>query len=79
MNFIKEKIMVLMNQCLDEEGNIDITDELINIGMNSIRMIKLAVLLEKEFDIELEDEMPSMDNCKTVSDVINYVEQKIFD
>lgn len=55
---IKNKIKRILLECVD----IDISDsdfemKLLDVGLNSLLFIKLLVNLEKELDIEFEEEL----------------------
>ncbi len=78
-NEIYERVKQVLNKQLSEilEGkDISVGDQLINLGINSITFIKIAVALEAEFDVEFEDEDLDASKFKTVEDIVAYLEKK---
>lgn len=73
-----------MKQLLTEVVNYDITIEqinideaLTNIGIDSINFIRYIVLLEKEFDIEFNDEDLDMNKFVNFKNLMLYVQNKL--
>ena len=57
--------------------DINVTDSLIEIGMNSSGFMKIVIGIESEFDFVFEDEDLLMENFTTVEALKNYVESRI--
>ena len=73
LNKLKEifKMVVGNSVSVDEirpDANI-----MLDLGVNSIGMLYMAIAIEKEFNVDMSDVTPS--TFKTVSDVIDYIEK----
>ena len=70
---LKNIFKIVVNNGVDinsikEESNIAL-----DLGVNSIGQLYMAIAIEKEFDVDMADVAPS--NLKTVADVIDYIEK----
>ena len=70
---LKDIFKIVVNNGVDvasvkEESNIAL-----DLGVNSIGQLYMAIAIEKEFDVDMADVAPS--TFKTVSDVIDYIEK----
>ena len=45
------------------------------LGVDSVDLMEFIINLEEAFDIEIPDE--DMDNFKTISDVVDYIHEKL--
>ena len=73
LNKLKEifKMVVGNSVSVDEirpDANI-----MLDLGVNSIGMLYMAIAIEKEFNVDMSDVTPL--TFKTVSDVIDYIEK----
>ena len=57
--------------------NIRKNDELIEIGINSIKLIQCVVLFEQEYGIVFRDEDLINESFVTVKDVYNYIQRAV--
>jgi len=72
---VRTILKVQLDQLLDGK-DITINDELTNIGINSLLFIKTIVAMEKEFDIEFQDEDLDVSKYRTVDDIVKYIDSK---
>lgn len=52
-------------------------DNLNDLGINSIAFIKIMIVLEERFDIEIDDGETEVSNYTTVGDIVRLVSQKL--
>lgn len=62
-------------QIVVTEQNFDKDTNLLEIGIDSITFIRLVVLLEEEFDIELEDSDITLSNFETILNINMLIEK----
>jgi acyl carrier protein len=76
---IKNKLKEVFQMVVYNGVNVDLIEESSNIkldlGVNSIGLIYLAVAIEKVFNIDMSN--ITVDTFKTVSDVIDYIAKGI--
>lgn len=73
-----EKIVDILAEQLDIENKNTITmdSELVDdLGADSLDSIDIVMSVEDEFGIEVPDEV--IENMKTVSDIVDYIESKM--
>lgn len=73
-----EKIVDILAEQLDIENknNITMDSELVDdLGADSLDSIDIVMSVEDEFGIEVPDEV--IENIKTVSDIVDYIESRI--
>ncbi len=73
-----EKIVDILAEQLDIENKNTITmdSELVDdLGADSLDSIDIVMSVEDEFGIEVPDEV--IENIKTVSDIVDYIESKM--
>lgn len=74
----KEKIIIeLVEQILYTDINCDVYANLINVGMDSIKVIQLLVKLEEEFNIEFADEDLQMKFFVSIKEIAKLVDKKL--
>jgi len=67
------KDSVKSNRNFDE---IDISESLTLMGLNSVDFIKIAVGIEEEFEIKLNDDDLDFDYFNTIEKIIIFIENK---
>ncbi len=71
----------IINNCITEvlevKNDFNGDTRLEEFGVSSIEFIKLIVVLEDEFSIEFEDEALDMSKFQKVSDIYDYVSNKV--
>lgn len=74
---VLEKIKVILAEQFDvEEDSIKLeTDLQDDLGADSLDVVDLLMSIEDEFEIEIPDE--EIENIRTVSDLVNYIESNI--
>lgn len=79
MNIEEKKVLLLVKKVLN--GNFHLNEEtnLINNGMDSIKVVQLLVLLEESFAIEFMDEDLQMKYFISVSEIAKLVKKKVED
>ena len=75
-NDILEKLKgifkIVVNNGVDVNSVTEESNIALDLGVNSIGQLYMAIAIEKEFDVDMADVAPS--NLKTVADVIDYIE-----
>lgn len=71
----KIKELVALQFDLDEEDLSESTSFVDDLHADSIDLVHLAMTLEDEYDIELEDE--DIENIKTIGDAVDYIENTL--
>ena len=74
---VLEKIKVILAEQFDVEedslkNDTDLQDDL---GADSLDVVDLLMSIEDEFEIEIPDE--EIENIRTVSDLVSYIESNI--
>lgn len=72
---LTEIFQLVVHNGVDVEKINDNSNIMLDLGVNSIGMIYLAVAIEKVFKISMAN--ASINSFKTVSDVISFVEKEI--
>lgn len=74
---MKEKILSIVNEVLENEQEIIIDDnmDLSELGMTSINMISIVIQIEEELGIEFNDDDLILDNLNTVQKLVENVEK----
>ena len=71
---VREKLIEILSQYGDGyDGNFR------DSGINSIEFVKILVNMEKEFDIEIDDEMLDIENLPTFDALCEMLEKLIED
>lgn len=76
---IEKKLRRIINEVVDlgDSPNIvGLEDDLSKAGLDSINFIKMALLLEAEFDIEFDGENLDIHKFKNLQSLISYIEDK---
>lgn len=81
---LKNRIIeLIVKSGIFEVDNIGIilrnTDDLQEVGINSLNFIKLIVAIENEFEIEFEDDDLDHTRFKTLTAICNYIESRYTD
>ncbi|WFA85533.1 acyl carrier protein [Paenibacillus amylolyticus] len=76
---LKDTITIMIAQCLQVTNikEIDVQDNLNDLGICSIKVIRLIVLLEEHFDITFNDEELLVENFNTLSNILNIIQLKL--
>ncbi|QNU66239.1 hypothetical protein EHE19_015335 [Ruminiclostridium herbifermentans] len=77
---IRDKVIKLISVDIGiENANqlLNSYDNFTQLGMNSLAYIKLAVLIENEFDIEFEDEVLEDNYFSSFSELCTYIEKRM--
>lgn len=64
--------IIMENLGVDESELTEDTNLVEGLGIDSLDMVELAMELEDEFDMEIEDE--EMEQLQTVKDIVEYIE-----
>lgn len=72
-NFDKIVSYVYKNVEWVEESKIEIDTKLIDLGIDSIELMRLIVFIEDEFNINVEESVLENNTFISISDIINYV------
>jgi len=70
---IYEIVVKILTEEVDASKTFLPDDNLKDIGLNSLSMIRVVVKLENEFNIEFDDEMLSFDQIITLDDLVTYI------
>jgi acyl carrier protein len=75
----KEKIINIIYNNLekvDENDTMNNHNDLLSLGINSIMFIKIVVDLEKEFNIEFDDEMLDVQKFISLETLYEYIDKQ---
>lgn len=75
MVFEKVRSILVGQLGIDEDKVIMDASIVDDLGADSLDVVDLIMSLEEEFDIEIPDE--DVENMKTVSDIVKYIEAKL--
>lgn len=69
---IFERVKSLIDEIVGDENPIITTASLTDdLGMDSLDIVELIMKIEKEFDISIDDNDPTLNNIKTVGDIVH--------
>ena len=71
-NLERVKEVIMENLGVDEDELTEETNLVEDLGIDSLDMVELAMELEDEFDMSIEDE--EMEKLATVKDIVEYIE-----
>lgn len=77
---IKSKLVSILKEHVEMEGNLEeigLEDSLADWGLNSTGVLKLIFGIEKEFEIEFDDDDFDSANFQTLNSLILYINKKI--
>ena len=76
---IEEKVrnIIITGNMVNRANEIGPEDLLATFGVNSNMFIKLIVGLEKEFNIEFEDEQLDINKFRTIKNIALFIEEKL--
>lgn len=60
----------------EQRKELNPSDGLVNVGINSIDFINLIVKLEEKLDVRFEDEFLDIDRFVTISDIAVYIRNR---
>ena len=76
INIIESKIRNILKENVDLKipiEQINLEDNLLQIGMDSINCIKVILGIEEEFNYQFDDEDLNYENFHNISSLINYI------
>jgi acyl carrier protein len=72
--FAKVKTLIVEQLDVDED-KVSPKTTFEDLDADSLDVVELVMALEEEFDFEISDE--TVENIKTVGDIINYIEENV--
>ncbi|WP_308638627.1 acyl carrier protein [Paenibacillus silvisoli] len=76
--FVEDKVLFLLQEALSEDvKNVGSNDDLINLGLDSIKSVSLIVALESTFDITFEDGELLFENFSSINKIVEIVTGKL--
>jgi len=74
---IETGLKEILKQYVDSDyvDNIDLDEDMGKLGINSLRFIKLVVILENEYNIKFENEDLDFSRFRTLRDLISHIEE----
>ena len=76
---IKNTVLDLILENLDEKIEITYDIPLSNVGIDSVKIIQLVIALEEKFDFEFEDEMLSYQTLRNIDSISTYICKRLED
>lgn len=71
---IQEKILEIINEVMENAiSSNQINDDLAQLGMDSITFIRIVVILEETFNIEMPDEYLIMSEMNTIAKITKLI------
>jgi acyl carrier protein len=77
---IEAKVKEILKANVKFEKSIDqigLEDDLVAIGLNSIKFLKVIVALEETFDIEMDEEQLNIENFRTLNRLLATIENSL--
>ncbi|MDM5436484.1 phosphopantetheine-binding protein [Bacillus hominis] len=77
---IIEKVKEILCSCIPKhipKEQLTIESELQNLGITSLRYVKIITEIEEAFDFEFNDEDLVLGKFKTINSLILYIEEKV--
>lgn len=76
-----EKVKNVIDKSLGEDlissvENIKNNENLYNLGLDSLNVVKLVIAIENEFDIEFDDDDIASDNWKSIDAIVNLLKKR---
>lgn len=66
---IESMLSQILNKDIEEIKKLDTNDNLLTVGLTSIKAISLVVLIEQSYDLALEDDEFFFENLNTISKI----------
>ena len=79
MGNIDNDVIKIVDDIADEkyiDNETQLNTKLIELGIDSLRFIRLIVQLEEEFDIEFDDNDLMLENFKDIQMLITYISDR---
>lgn len=73
MNDLEQRIIECLQEVLGQETIVERGTQLTEIGLDSLRFIRLVVELEEAFGIEISDDDIYLDKFGKVSDIVKLI------
>ncbi len=74
MGEIREKLISIIGKVLEADvSNLNESDDLIGLGIDSLKYIKIVVEIESEFDCEFADDYLIQKSVSTLTELENIV------
>lgn len=70
-NEIRKQIVEIFESSFDENAEIDFTKKIRETGINSINFIKNIVAVETKYDIEVDDDLLSIDEFNSMDEFLD--------
>lgn len=77
MGNLELKLEEIIKSVANYDNSFNSYTELADIGINSMKFIKIVIAIEEEFGIEFDDEYLNNELFKTVESLTNFVASKI--
>lgn len=74
---IAERILKIIKNNIDFGEEVNLKDSFADIGIDSLRTIKIIVEIEKVFGFEFDDDMLSNTAFSSIEEMVNYVQMRI--
>ncbi|WP_340019610.1 phosphopantetheine-binding protein [Paenibacillus sp. FSL H3-0457] len=73
---IEIKLREILNSLIEVE-EVNMSLKLNEVGVDSINLIKMLILVEEAFNIELTDEELISDSYTSLNDMVSFIERKL--
>ncbi|MEK3661934.1 hypothetical protein BSK49_10860 [Paenibacillus odorifer] len=74
---LEDKVKAIVKKILEIKDEINISDDLTNIGLDSLKTVMMVIDLEVSFQIVIEDEELLFENFTNIEKILRLVESKI--
>jgi acyl carrier protein len=74
---LEDKVKAIVKKILEINDEINISDDLTNIGLDSLKTVMMVIDLEVSFQIVIEDEELLFENFTNIEKILRLVESKI--
>ena len=73
----EEKLIGLIKDQMEDVGEINLHDHIVDIGYDSLKFIELVIKIEMEFGFEFSDDDLNYQRFTTVRDISDYINEKL--
>ncbi|MVP00973.1 acyl carrier protein [Paenibacillus lutrae] len=71
---IRNQVEQFIYELMDRPPSAALHNRLVDNGFDSIMFIRLMVLIEKKYGIEIQDEFLIMENMSTIDEVVVFIQ-----
>ena len=74
---IKKQVKKILGEKYLQDTNLKDNDDLLELGIDSIKIIELVIDLETEFNFEFADEKLSYETLYCIDNIVSYIHEEM--